>query len=1298
MAGRRPSENHTPEFVHLHVHTEFSLLDGLARIPHLVDRATKTGMKSLAITDHGSLYGIVDFYSACKAAGIKPIIGCEIYVAPRMMSQREPKVDDKNYHLTLLARDETGYRNLLKIVSRAHLDGFYYKPRADKDLIAQHAAGLTCLSGCMSGEVSRLLLDEQFDQAAQVARWYADVFGKDGYFLEIQNQMLTGQDALTKRVVQLARDLNLPLVATNDSHYVRSEDHRAHDVLLCIQTNSTVDQTNRMRLETPEFYLRTPAEMARAFPGLDEALVNTVRIAEQVDLELDFNRVNLPHFELPEGDTPATYLRRACFQGLQRRYGTVSEAQRQRLEYELAVIERTGYPLYFLIVADYVQHARDRGILAVPRGSVAGSLAIYALGICDVDPLKFNIMFERFLHEERIGMPDIDMDFADDRREEVIRYVQHKYGQDRVAQIITFGTMAARAAVRDVGRALGMTYGEVDRIAKAIPQGQSIAEARLSADLKAMADEDPKIQELLSLAGSMEGLARNASTHAAGLVVSRDPLEEHVPLQRATKGEDGVITQWAWQIIEKVGMLKMDLLGLANLSILDRARRIIEERHPGLKLDLQQLPMDYDDPSGQPKRAFDMLGAGDTTAVFQLESGGMRKCLKGLKPNKITDLLAIVALYRPGPMDSIPAFQAAKNGHVPVTYLHDDLKPILEETYGVCVYQDQVLQIVRAIAGFTWGEADVLRKAMGKKIQSLMDEQREKFLERSIERGHDRSFVEKLWGTIEPFAGYGFPKGHAAAYAVVAYQTAFLKANYTAEYMAAVLTSEAGNPPKVAEAVAECRRMGVEVLPPDVNRSGLGFTLEDTPDGTAIRFGLSGVKNVGHGAIEKLIAVREEEGAFQDLGDFCRRADLRQLNRRALESLIKAGAADSFGERAALLAGLDTATAQAQQHQRARQVGQTSLFDLLGGTAGEETAVPAFALPAVDPVERRQRLLWEKEMIGLYISEHPLAGVSRSLAARATCTIADLSEEMAGQTVTVGGFIASLRLIPTKKGDLMAAVELEDLSGSTEVICFPRLLQSHRDLVKEDSLVLIRGKVDTRDDRAKVLAESIEALEASAEDQNEPADVRYPIGAQTGYPLDEIEEEAAVFGESARLLAEARGAAIRAGTLGTGGHETPPYTVNVPPDQAGTFATTGNASQIEGEPDSFEASLDANQAVQAVKPLLASGRILEVTVERSSLQGRDVNRLIRLSELFDRFPGTDSVILYLVSTTGDTTVLTLGEGVQCCVDLVQQVGQEVGDACVQIRARGPAAASTTFDSGSIAAWPGTPATERRLAS
>ncbi|HEU5318141.1 MAG TPA: DNA polymerase III subunit alpha [Chloroflexota bacterium] len=1244
------------EFVHLHVHSEFSLLDGLARIPDMVKRAAGTGMKALALTDHGSLYGAIDFYTEAKAAGIKPIIGCEIYVAPRAMGQREPKIDDKNYHLTLLARDQTGYRNLVKIVSRAHLDGFYYKPRADKDLIAAHAAGLICLSGCMSGELSRLLLDGQVEQARQLAGWHRDVFGKDGYFIEVQNQHLGEQERLNRELVQLARSLDIPLVATNDSHYVKPEDHRAHDVLLCIQTNSTVDQANRMKLETQEFFLRTPDEMARAFPELPEALANSVSIAEQVDLKLDFGRVSLPEFALPPGETPSTWLRKEVESGLSRRFGTITEPIRERYQYELSVIERTGYPLYFLIVADYVRHARERGILAVPRGSVAGSICIYALGICDVDPLKFNLMFERFLHEERIGMPDIDMDFADDRRHEVIEYVREKYGQDRVAQIITFGTMAARAAVRDVGRALGMTYGEVDRVAKAIPERSTITEARATADLRAMVEQDPRIGELLDLAQSMEGIARNASTHAAGLVVSRDPLEEHIPIQRATKGEEGVITQWPWWTVEKVGMLKMDVLGLANLTILEHARRIIEERHPDLQIDLQHLPMDYDDPSGQPRKTFEMLAAGDTTAVFQLESGGMRKCLKGLRPNQINDLLAIVALYRPGPMDYIPAFTAAKNGQTPVTFLHEDLRPILEETYGICVYQDQVLQIVRQIAGFSWGEADVLRKAMGKKNQALMEEQKGIFLKRTLERGYDRAFAEQLWGIIEPFAGYGFPKGHAAAYAVVAYQTAFLKANYPAEYMTAVLCSEAGNAAKVSEAVAECRRLGVEVLPPDVNRSRLQFSLVEHGGATAILYGLAGIKNVGHSAIETLVKDREANGAFVDLADFCRRVDLRQLNKRALESLVKAGATDSLGERAALLAGLDAAMAQAQQDARARLAGQTSLFDLLGDDGDAAVSGATFALPSVPPAERRQRLAWEREMLGLYISEHPLKSVERSLAQRVSCRVSEVGEELVGQTLTVGGFISSMRLIPTKRGDLMAALELEDVSGTAEVVVFPRTFQAQRELLKEDAVILVRGKVDTPDDRPKILAETIELLEAS-DDDLAPIEDTHGEEAQMGYPLDRVEHEAATFGEGVRVLAEARAVVATA--------ETTLDPTNVPAD------TATDSIDADGPADADDTTEERSEDVPAPRD---DALVLEIMLERTAQPDRDVSRLVRLSELLDDHAGQDVAVVRLAQHGREIAALRVRTGVGCTPDLLARIRREMGEVELRVRRPEPARA------------------------
>jgi DNA polymerase-3 subunit alpha len=806
-----------------------------------------------------------------------------------------------------------------------------------------------------------------------------------------------------------------------------------------------------------------------------------------------------------------------------------------------------------------------------------------------------------------------------------------------------------------------------------------------------------------------------------------------------------VITQWDWQVVEKVGLLKMDFLGLANLTILDHARKLIEARHPGTVLDLQNLPMDYDDPSGQPRRTFDMLGEGETTAVFQLESAGMRRCLKGLRPNRISDLLAILALYRPGPMDSIPAFIAAKNGKTPVTYLHPDLKPILAETYGVCVYQDQVLQIVRAIAGFSWGEADVLRKAMGKKIAALMAEQRDKFVARAGERGYSRDFLEQLWALIAPFAGYGFPKAHAAAYAVVSYQTAFLKATYPAEYMAAVLTSEAGNPAKVAEAVAECRRLGVEVRPPDVNRSGLGFTLEDGPGGTAIRFGLSGVKNVGHGAIEMLIrarsaspkpALERSEGSevrslpstpsgakgkgpkpggrgrrtsdfgpsdstegFRDLADFCRRIDLRQLNKRALESLIKAGATDAFGERAALLAGLDAAMALGQQDQRARLVGQTNLFDLLGAGAALEAAPGAFALPAVEPADRKQRLAWEKEMIGLYISEHPLAGVARALAGATTCSTTELSEQMAGQTVTIGGFVAALRLIPTKKGDLMAAVELEDLAGSVEVLVFPRTYQANRDVLREDAVVLVRGKVDTRDEQPKVLCDTVEPFEAAAgaaaAATEGSAAGTSGAGAQTAYPLDRAEAECA--GLDAPGLPEAGGAAEIPDDDPFAGLPVAPEDQEPSPAREASEHDGGGAAGNDRSRGAWEDEGDARsgRGTEGSGPVTAGpvgdgqarrarrARIVELVLERSARDERDVNRLVRLDELLERFPGDDRVVLRIVRNGRDTTALERADRVRCCEELLAEAIKELGEDAVRVRVppgwpREPAAAG---------AWP-----------
>jgi DNA polymerase-3 subunit alpha len=1314
-----PGDADGPDFVHLHVHSEYSLLDGLGRIDDIVGRAKAMGQPAIALTDHGNLHGVVEFNAAAQKAGIKPIIGYEAYVAPRALTDREAKVDDKPFHLTLLARTQEGYDNLLRLVSTASTDGFYYRPRIDKALLERHAKGLTALSGCMFGELSRLLLDGQTDAARRVAGWYADLFGRDHYFVEIQDQGLERQADLNRDLIAIARETGVRVVATNDAHYVAQSDARAHDILLCIQTGATVDQPNRMRLGTPEFHLRSGAEMARAFPGMPEVLSNTLIVAEQVELNLDFSRVNLPRFDLPDGHTPSTFLREQAYSGIVKRYGSVSDAQRARLDYELDVIDRTGYPLYFLIVADYVRFARENGILAMPRGSVAGSLVIHGLGVCDIDPLAYRLMFERFLHEERIGMPDIDMDFADDRREEVIRYVQEKYGRDRVAQIITFGTMAARAAVRDVARVMGLSFSEVNPIARAIPFGATIAEARETPDLKEIAGRDPRVAEVLDLAAGLEGVARNASTHAAGIVISRDPLVEHVPLQRGTKGEDTLITQWPMGAVEQAGMLKMDFLGLANLTIVDRTLRILKESQ-GIDLDLNTIPIDDSHP--QARKAFEMLAEGETTAVFQLESDGMRRCLRGLKPNQVSDLIAIVALYRPGPMDNIPAFTAAKNGQVPVRYLHPVLVPILEETYGVCVYQDQILMMVREVAGFTWGEADVLRKAMGKKIAPLMAEQEEKFRSRAVGRGFDPAIVKSLWDIIAPFAGYGFPKGHAAAYAVLAYQTAYLKANYPAAYMAAVLTSTAGTPEKVSEAIHECRRLGVPIGAPDVNRSGAGFTLEAREDGTtAIRFGFSGVKFVGDSAMESMIATRAKGGAFTSLNDLCERLDLRQWNKRALESLVKAGALDAFGDRPVVLAGVDAAIASGQQASRARQSGQTSLFDLFGTDSpllpgegqgvramqGVTVTTPAREATLLTVVERRQNLAWEKEVLGLYLSEHPLTSAAAALRAASSCAISSIDAEMAGEEVTIAGSIASVRPVQTRKGDTMGAVQLEDLSGQIELVVFPRLYQGARELLVEDSIVLVRAKVDTRNDTPQLVCDVIEAFDPDQPVegiQSAPSDrkarARGPEGqsranarpaSQELPPTPSVPGATPAHATPAALHPDT--SAVHAGraTAGTEYTAAPPAddpwagmdVVGSPPTPPPmrTSAPVSEREPVPTEPAASRAFAEARpNGINAYGALtLAPGQIsvVDVTLTRNGREDRDLRAIERLDVTLRKWPGTVPVIVRLMHANGTSVAIAASHQVEPCRDLIEALQREVGFEQVRIRGGDPASDSST---------------------
>lgn len=1244
-----------PEFVHLHVHSEYSILDGLANIEALIKRTRELGMSSLALTDHGALHGVVDFYNAAWEAGVQPIIGCEVYVAPRGMDQREPKIDDKNYHLTLLAQDETGYHNLSTLSSLAHLDGFYYKPRVDRDLLSKHQSGLICLSGCQSGEVAQLLLNGQEEQARSVASWYRDLLGPERYFLELQDQGLDGQTELNRQLVNLARELNLEIVATNDLHYVRPEDARAHDILMCVQTGSTIDDEKRMRMATPNFYLRSPAEMEQLFGELPPALRNTVEIAERCRVKLEFDRILLPQFDIPHNCTPDSYLRQLCEDGLESRYELVTEAHRRRLSYELDVIAKTGYALYFLIVADFVLYARSRGILADPRGSVAGSIVIYCLGISNIDPLKYNIMFERFLHDERLGMPDIDMDFADDRRSEVMRYVTEKYGSDHVAQVITFGTMAARGAIRDVGRVLGISYGDVDRIAKAIPFGMDLAEARSVTAVQTQMAESEQVKELFEYAEALEGTPRNASTHAAAVVISADPLIDHVPLQRATKDnkEGGLsrITQWPFGIIERVGLLKMDFLGLTNLTILDQAVQFVRANR-GEEVDLKSLPMDYGDERA--RRTYDMLAQGETTAVFQLESAGMRRCLKQLRPNQITDLIAIVALYRPGPMESIPDFVAAKNGTQPISYLHPTLQPILDETYGIIVYQDQVLQIARKIAGFSWGEADVLRKAMGKKITSLMSEQQGKFTARAIEKGHDQKFVATLWQLIEPFAGYGFPKGHAAYYAVVAYQTGFLKANYPVEYLAAVLTAASGDATKVSEASTECRRLNVPLLPPSVNHSDLAFQIVDdqrSPYGTAIRFGLAAIKNLGEAASRNLVQARKKDGPFSDLADLCLRVDLRQINRRGLESTTKAGALDDLGERAALLAGLNSALGLAQTEQRARSVGQLSLLDQLTEEDSSATTGVSFALPEVSPADRKQYLGWEKEFLGIYLSEHPLVSIAKSLEAAVTHPIVEIAEELVGQNVRLGGAITSVRLIPTRKGDLMAVVQLEDLESTIEVVVFPRTFNSTRTLWQEDNLVLVKGRVDVRAEQLQIVCESAELFEGTEDAAPGP-------GGESQLAHEVTPSEAAAIELATRERPPTQKAALAAKEPGP--RDVPPaWFTGTGSDQEESSENSNALTQENNVHKGPPAMGKSRGHIQSESNSSLAPQRLDIVLRRTENDADDIHRVEELGTLLKRHPGLDRVRLTIATPSGDVT-LDLPNEVDANPKVVDAVNQLLG--------------------------------------
>ncbi|MDF2923010.1 MAG: polymerase subunit alpha [Paenibacillaceae bacterium] len=1104
-------------FVHLHVHSEYSLLDGAARVEDLASTAAKLGMTALALTDHGVMYGAVPFYKACEKHGLKPILGCEVYVAAGSMQDKLSRQEQKTYHLILLAKNQTGYENLMELVSQAHLSGFHYKPRIDFSLLSRHSEGLVCLSACLGGEVAQHLMHDRYDDALAVAVRYRDLFGAD-YYLELQDHGMLEQKKVNQGLVRLSKETGIPMAATNDVHYIHETDYEVQDVLICIGTGKTVDDESRLKFHSNQMYLRSGADMEELFSYAPEALANTRAIAESCVLKLEFGRSILPEFgPLPPGREAAAYLAELCAEGLQERYGAqpgwqdqeFKGAVEERLAYELSVIERMGYSDYFLIVWDFIRFAHQRGIPVGPgRGSSAGSIVAYVLRITDVDPIQYRLLFERFLNPERISMPDIDIDFSDERRDEVIEYVVAKYGKQRVAQIITFGTMAAKAAVRDVGRVLNLPYNDVDRAAKLIPNqlGITLEEAlKLSPELYRMSVQNPKTAKLLELARKVEGMPRHASTHAAGVVIAKEPLTRYVPLQAGT--EQTPLTQFTMENLEAVGLLKMDFLGLRTLSIIERAQKWLGEA-TGAMVDFRQVP--DNDP-----RTYELLGRGDTSGVFQLESSGVRRVLKDLKPSQFEDVISVLALYRPGPMEFIPKYIAGKHGEIEVEYPHPSLEPLLKDTYGIIVYQEQIMQIASKMAGFSLGEADLLRRAVSKKKREVLDRERKHFVLGSIGLGYTEEEANRVYDMIVRFADYGFPRAHATAYGVLAFQTAYLKAHYPVYFLASMLTAVMGSHRKVGEYVDDCRRLGIQVLPPDVNESGVVFTPVPAADprahaagqdGTSaagqegsagrIRFGLAAIKNVGTQAIESIMQEREEGGSFGNLLDFCRRVDLRVCNKRVIESLIQGGAMDSLpGHRAQLLAMLEETVEAALKWKKEREDLQLHLFGFT------EEANWLVEYPEVKPFTASHQLELERELLGLYLSGHPLDAFEEKLAPLNPLHLYELADHPDNSEVLAAGRVVSLKTITTKKGQVMAFAEVEDRIERVEVVLFPETWKRCSALVEKGSLLLVQAKLQHQDEEGgvKLLAENLTPLN----DSFDPAPLMRLRARGAGFPRKE---------------------------------------------------------------------------------------------------------------------------------------------------------------------------------------------------
>ncbi|MCM1157354.1 MAG: DNA polymerase III subunit alpha [Bacteroidales bacterium] len=1071
-------------FTHLHVHTEYSLLDGASKIKDLIQHTKELGMDSIAITDHGVMYGVIDFYKAAKAEGIKPIIGCEVYVAPGSRFERETgKGENRYYHLVLLAENDKGYHNLMKIVSRGFTEGYYYKPRVDREVLQEFHEGVIALSACLAGEVAVKLRQGFYEEAKKAALEHQEIFGRDNYFLELQDHGMDEQKTVNQGLMRLHQDTGIPLVATNDIHYVRESDAEAHDILLCIQTAKKVSDEDRMRYDGGQYYLKSAEEMEKLFPYAKEALENTGKIAGRCNVEIVFGEQKVPKYEVPEGFTSYSYLQALCQEGLHRRYNPVTSELQERLDYELTTIREMGYVDYFLIVWDFIKYAKDNGIAVGPgRGSAAGSIVSYCLEITDIDPMHFSLLFERFLNPERVSMPDIDVDFCYERRQEVIDYVVRKYGQEKVVQIVTFGTMAARMVLRDVGRALDMPYAAVDRIAKMIPMGANghnitISEAlNISTDLKAAYDEEEDVRYLIDTSKKLEGLPRHASMHAAGVVIGQKPIDEFVPLSRGS--EDAITTQFTMTTIEELGLLKMDFLGLRTLTVIQDAVRNVKQSR-GTDIDIDHLDM-------EDKEVYDLLCTGQTDGIFQLESNGMKSFMKELRPRNIEDIIAGISLYRPGPMDFIPLYIKGKEHPESITYDCPQLEKILSPTYGCIVYQEQVMQIVMELAGYTLGRSDLVRRAMSKKKGDVMQRERQNFVYGNeaenvpgcINRGIDEKTANKIFDEMIDFAKYAFNKSHAAAYAVVAYQTAYLKCHYPEEFMAALITSVLDRMDKVSEYIAHCRKMGIRILPPDINEGYSHFSVS----GGAIRYGLSALRSVGRPVIDAIVEERNEHGRFRDLKDFISRLSNKEVNKRTIESFIKSGALDSFGvNRRQMMMVYLQVMETVNQEKKSAMTGQMSLMDFLGEEEKKEFDVQ---YPKVEEYAKEELLAYEKEVLGVYVSGHPLEDYRKLMKDNIDATTHDfVPDAESGQTVakdqvyyTLGGMIAAKTVKMTKSNQNMAFITLEDLLGTVEVVVFPKVYERYRQLLETDNKIFVYGRASISEDEGKLLLEKAVAF------------------------------------------------------------------------------------------------------------------------------------------------------------------------------------------------------------------------------